>query len=1196
MLQLEGLELVGFKSFAGKTKVFFPERITAIIGPNGCGKSNLFDAIGWVLGEQSARSLRGQKMDEFIFGGTKKKKRSGLAEVRLHLKRTGEGPLVLAGVELDTDEVEVSRRLYRSGESHYFVNQRRCRLMDVQKFLEDSGLGYASYAMIAQGKIDSFLTAKPLERRQIIEEAAQITGYKSKRRNAEVKLELAQQNLLRVNDIVIEIERQLRSLKRQANKAERYRRLKDEFRQVQRQRFAIEFDELNGSVTRLGALLAELKGKEASVSGQLRRHEAFHRVALGRREKYEAELSKLQEKRSQVSLDLDRTQNSVRYHEEQVSQTKDSLKVLSLEVATLEKSLAAIGEEWDRFQNENATLAQEETRAAEEVDQRKKVAEEQSARLEKAENELEELRSKLVRIAAETASSRNLEEQLSLRVQRLKGEAERLQEERTRAWKQLETHRSLAGEKKLLLENLRTQLLDLEETVSKKRVRQDQLGTELDDLTAQEGDLKGRLVGFKERLQSLQELELTRAQYSEGVQKVLKHLNESKVFSTGGTLADSIETSPEFERVIEQVLDEELEYVLVDSLDQAVLGLSELRKLESGKCTFLSIYSTNGFGKPRRPGEKGEVPYQEEGVYGTLADIIEMKPEVEEAFLRVLPQHAESIVVSDIDRALGLAHSFPESTFITLGGESLTPRGLAAGAAPGSGKLGLLSLKRQKRELEGKVRREQRALAKATEAKKAKKEELGGAIAELGECRNRLYQVEKKAIGLGHEYEQFEAEVRREERAVATVDSELERIDFECAELTQKLNSLGTSVADQEAQRVRTEGDLKAGRERLTELRRAFSDAQDQVNSAAAVRKVLGERRVALAGTLERIRAQRSDTESRLRMTRLREEQSGTRLNDLAQEIEVLRARVEALTEESKQAEISLEEGQEQFSNCKRGLQEVDEQLQELREQKEAAQSARSKVDVEHARVETLMQNLEAQCLEHLRLPIAEAIQGVDFDATKRGEILEQYQTLSVKLENFGPINMTALTEYQEHQERYEFLTRQREDLEKSIADTTKAIQEINRRSRALFSEAFEAVNLNFREVFQKLFGGGDCGMRLLDEEEILECGIDIYAQPPGKRLQNVMLLSGGEKALTVFALLMGIFMFRPSRFCVLDEVDAPLDDANVRRFGELVEEMSKETQFIVVTHNKKTMEMARTLHGVTMEEPGVSKIISAQI
>jgi chromosome segregation protein len=331
-------------------------------------------------------------------------------------------------------------------------------------------------------------------------------------------------------------------------------------------------------------------------------------------------------------------------------------------------------------------------------------------------------------------------------------------------------------------------------------------------------------------------------------------------------------------------------------------------------------------------------------------------------------------------------------------------------------------------------------------------------------------------------------------------------------------------------------------------------------------------------------------------MTRLREEQSGTRLNDLAQEIEVLRARLEALTEDSKQAESSLKEGQDQFSNCKQGLQEVDEQLQELREQKETAQSERSKVDVEHARVETLLQNLEAQCLEHLRSPIEEAVKGVDFDASKRDEIIEQYHTLSAKLENFGPINMTALTEYQEHQERFEFLTRQREDLEKSIADTTKAIQEINRRSRAMFSEAFEAVNLNFKEVFQKLFGGGDCGMRLLDEEEILECGIDIYAQPPGKRLQNVMLLSGGEKALTVFALLMGIFMFRPSRFCVLDEVDAPLDDANVRRFGSLVEEMSKETQFIVVTHNKKTMEMARALHGVTMEEPGVSKIISAQI
>lgn len=1196
MLQLEGLELVGFKSFASKTKVTFPERITAIIGPNGCGKSNLFDAIGWVLGEQSARSLRGQKMDEFIFGGTKKRKCAGLAEVKLFLKRTGKEPLCLNGVELDTEEIEISRRLYRSGESHYFVNQRRCRLMDVQRFLEDSGLGYASYAMIAQGKIDAFLTAKPLDRRLIIEEAAQITGYKSKRRNAEVKLELAQQNLLRVNDIIAEIERQLRSLKRQANKAERYRRLKEEFRQVQRQRFAIEFDELNGSVVKLSESLAGLRERERSVSGQLRRHEAFHRAAVGKREKYEAELRELQNARSEVNLELDRTQNSIRYHEEQVEQTEDNLKVLSLEIATLEKSLAAIGEEWERFQAESTSLQQEETRAAELVERTKKLADDSVLRLEEAEDGLEEVRNRLVRIAADTASSRNLEEQISLRVQRLEGEKERLLTERIRTWEQLEAHRSILGEKKLLTEKLRAELIELQEAVSRKRMTQDQLGTELDELTAREGDLKEQLVGLRERLQSLQELELTRSQYSEGVQKVLKYFSENEVVSTGGTLADSIETSPQFEKLVEQVLDEELEYVLVDSLDEAVRGLSELQKLDSGKCTFLSLYTSNGFGKRRSNGARYQIPRNEEGVYGTLADIVEMKPEVKEAFLRVLPQCADSVVVSDINRALGLAHSYPESTFVTLSGESLTPRGLAAGAAPGTGKMGLLGLKRQKRELEKRVRRQHRELAEVTAAKEAKKRDLATAISELGQCRNHLFQVEKSAIGAGHEYDQCEVEVKRQGRAVATIDSELERIDFDYSELAQKLESLAGTVADLEALRLKTEEELKSRRDGLVQLKHAFSDAQDKLNSSVAARKVLEERRLAITGTLERVRSQRSDAEARLKMTRLREEQSRKRLTDLTQEIEVLRGRGETLSERSAETGRALNDVQERFARCKRGLQEVEHELEEMREQKEIAQAERSAVDVEHTRVETLLRNLEAQCLEYLRVPITEAVQGVEFESDRKEEVLEQYHTLKERLEQFGPINMTALSEYQEHQERFEFLSQQRDDLEKSIADTTKAIQEINRRSRVLFSEAFEAVSANFKEVFQRLFGGGDCGMRLLDEDDILECGIDIYAQPPGKRLQNVMLLSGGEKALTVFALLIAIFKFRPSRFCVLDEVDAPLDDANVRRFGALVEAMSEETQFIIVTHNKRTMEMARALHGVTMEEPGVSKIVSAQI
>ena len=1195
MVKLKSLELSGFKSFADKTRLVFSDGITAVIGPNGCGKSNLSDALGWVLGAQSAKSLRGQRMEDFIFGGTKKRKPSGLAEVTLSFSRTSDEPIKIDGIEVTGTEFDITRKLYRSGESIYLINNRRCRLMDIQDFLEHGGLGFASYAMIAQGRIDSFLTAKPLDRRAIIEEAAQIIGYKSKRKNAELKLEMAQQNLLRVNDIVVEVERQLRSLKRQASKAKVYKKLKEEYRRVQRLRLKFESDRLSGELSRLSRQLGDVKEVETLMAKRLADEESAFREKSQTREALETRLTELRARRSANELELDRAENSARYSRQQREEVRLSLHSLAGERQALIESLALLRDELGGYVAQEARLRQDEEAAVEQVHAAQARVRDCSARLEALESRLEDLRSRLIAATAEAASLRNLREQLSQRVSRIDTERTRLSQELGQGQKSLKDARSLEGARRERLGNRRERLAEVEVELQQVRERVRSVTEQLQTLVEEETQINNQLVAINERLQSLQELEISRSHYSDSVRSVLGHLTRSQSIGIAGTLSDSIETEAEFEKLVEEFLDEELEYILVDSLDEAVRGVSEVRTLKSGKCTFLSIFSTNGFGKGPVTTSPQNLPDRSQGVYGTLASVLKMKPEIGEAFCRVLPKQADAIVVSDMDRAMGLSHSYPESTFITLNGESLTPRGLVSSSAAGPSKIGLLGLKRQRRELEKRCESQQKARALAMKRREAKELELNDAKARFEELQSLRHQLEMEVVGLGHEHEQAEAEVRRQERLLEANRQESDQLEVELCEVQARLEGLTVNLAAQETIQAEAGTELKVGRESQSDMRDLLARHQEEANAAVSQRRVLEERRISISGTVSRIQAQEKEAAHRLEVIGKRESDSQARIDELEAAIGTLDSSVVRRKEDRGAIELQLEELQERYQQCREVLRNQEREVADIRERCNVLSEERSKAEVDLARIETQLQNLEDHCQDQLNLSLAAAILDVEVEETAESEVKGRYEQLKRRIESFGPINMTALQEYQENLERHTFLTQQRADIEKSISDTMSAIQEINRRSRARFTEAFEAVNRNFKEVFQKLFGGGECGMMLLDDEDVLEAGIDVYAQPPGKRLQNVMLLSGGEKALTVFALLVGIFMYRPSRFCVLDEVDAPLDDANVQRFNGLIGEMGKEIQFIVVTHNKRTMEASDTMYGITMEDPGISKVVSAR-
>lgn len=1193
MLRLDQLEVTGFKSFADKSSIRFEEGISGIVGPNGCGKSNLADAIGWVLGSGTALSLRGEKMDDVIFNGTRKRRPSGVVEATLAFSRADNEPIVLKETEFSSEVLEISRKLYRSGESVYSVNQRRCRLKDIHSVLEEAGLGFASYALIAQGKIGWFLRAKPVERRSVIEETARITGYKNRRRSAELKLELAQQNLLRVNDIIGEIERRLRSLKRQAAKARSYQKIKEEFRQVQRQKFVMEAHQLKVRLEVLERELEQLKISEDDVSTGLAQGEKAHHETLETREQLETELARLRQSLSETRLEMDRTENSIRYHREQIEANRKSLDLNASEQQAIAQSLEKVGEELTRFQSEYSDLEEEEKQIEAAIQEQTERVVRHETELKEAESRAAELQTTLLQLSAETASLNNLKGQLEQRLKAAHINRERLERERARHSLKLEESSTCFAETQVNLGKKKSEATRLSQQLSEQKARKTELERQLEEIREEETETHRQLIAQEERLHSLQELQLSHAQYSEGVQKILRHLNSTERVKTGGTLADFIETNPEYERLVEEFLDEELEYILVDSLEEAVLGVSELRALKSGRCTFLTLSSSNGFHK-----SNGHAPVvgsvSRNGVHGTLGDLLQMKPEVKKAFARTLPQRAEAIVVSDLESAFQLAPRYPERTFITLAGESLTPRGLLSASTAQAKKLGLLSLKRQKRELEDRILKVQAKLSELREREEKQQAQLQAALQDFTNREESLRQLEKEMIGLTHQEEQWGGEQKLQTHALKVLTDELTQLHLEQEQQAGRVQEVEEQLAEKQGLQAEDQKMLSQTQESLQQLRVEFGRIREQLHSVSSDRKVLDERRLALDRTVERIEEQRKGLEARKEATQAARKQTEERLEKMTADRETLGTDFSSHQQAVEQHTSTLRDREEEYSRWKEDYPKTEKQLVDLRERKTELQEERAQVDVDRARVETQLQNINQQCMERLQISLDAAAAEIDPDEVP-AEVVQQYDELKERLDTFGPINMAALQEYQEIEKRHNFLESQRQDIGGSIADTTRAIREVNRRSREKFRDAFEAINLHFNEIFQKLFGGGECGMRLLDEEDLLESGVDLYAQPPGKKLQNVRLLSGGEEALTVFALLMAIFTYRPSRFCVLDEVDAPLDDANVTRFTNLIQQMSEQTQFIVITHNKHTMQTADTLYGITMEEAGVSQTVSVK-
>jgi chromosome segregation protein len=1205
LLKLKRVEIQGFKSFFDRTEMKFAgSGIAAVVGPNGCGKSNLSDAMSWVLGEQSAKSLRGARMEDVIFAGTRDRKPLGLASVTMtlvdpaaeaaneHANGNGHsnGDAHSNGHASKPSEVTITRRLFRSGESEYLIDGRVARLRDIQDLFVGTGLGPESYAIIEQGRIGQILSNKPQDRRAIIEEAAGIGKFKNKKRLAESKLEGAKQNLSRVFDILEEVGRQVNSLKRQASKAKRYEELKTEMIAHLRGSLTARYRMLERDAAKTALDLNLANAEFQSLSTQVTEREQEHTALQEACYRNDAELSEARRHLAGLQLEQERTRGRLSSQAQQIGAMEQRLGQGETESQELEKRHEQLRQELEAHLQSVVELEAEIQSARERLSAKAAEREQIQQALQQRAKTLETGRQNVLRLLGESSALKNQLVKIAEYLSAVDRDAARCQRDEQTAAADLERHAAVKAE---LSRRMSAGQMELESTADRRRRVEEELNvrkTQAAEARKLLDQLRTDASRLKARKDSLEEILSHRAYTAESVKRLFTAMErgETEEFHAAGVLADFVEVEPVYEKATEEFLHEELEYVVVHNWTDAERGIDLMRTDLDGRATFL-VHPESGE-QAHAVGTLGG----DEGVIGRLSDHLRFTNGFAGAPRDLLPRLSHCFLAKDRPAAQRLAMEHPEFFFLLADGVSYHGHAVSGGKKTGSGPL---ALKRELRELTGELQVKQRAVEGTTTALEQLEREIAGFSEDLESLRALQQKQEKDALALDHEHRQLAEEFTRAQSRLSVARLELERLRQEGGRAREQQQRDQQLLDERETARSIEEQVLEQSR----------TDFEELQSQAHLLGEEHGELRAELAGFEERQRSERA-TQARheagiaAAVARRREiaaemERLGVeRARLLSDNIELDRRAGELvqLIESSEEVVAVLAEKE---TAQRANLVALDEALKQLRVTVQAAQERRSQVELDLVRKQSELKFLDETSRKELGIPAEELAAGEEVVLDEAGmiEAEQKYQEVKAKIEALGPVNPQALEEFQEAQQRYDFLNAQRQDLLDSIRDTEKAIHDIDVESRKRFTEAFEAVNGHFREMFRTLFGGGVGEMRLTDETNIAESGIDIVASPPGKRLQSVLLLSGGEKSLTAMALLMAIFQYTPSPFCILDEVDAPLDEPNIERLTRLIKEMSKQTQFIVITHAKRTMEAAQSLYGVTMQEPGVSKLVSVR-
>ncbi len=1187
-MKIEKIELSGFKSFADKTIFHFHPGITGIVGPNGCGKSNLVDAFKWLFGEQSAKALRSNKMDEVIFNGSATKRSKGMAEVTVYIsgiytpQENGNG----SG---ENNLTVITRRLYRSGESEYLINNNICRLKDIKDMLLDTGLDVKNYFIFEQERLIHLINVKPEERRFLIEEIAGVIKYKVKRAEAQAKLEQSRLNLQRINDIISEVKKQLNALQRQVKKAERYKRLSEERKNLEIYLLKTNFDEIRERLNSTLSLLNTLRYEEAQKKTEIN-------TLDNTLEKKRLNLTENEKRLNFLYSELETTERDISENTKRDALIIQQIETLKKEIQDIEYKKMELMLKMDETHRKLHEIESMKDSILKERDLLKKRHDELTTLIETKEIEFKEIEKRLEDLRKDLFKRSEEQSRTKNELMRIEAMKEQLEKRKREIEKEIEDEETRIRENTIREETLTHEIKSIEEALSLLRER-------LDEFIIESDDLRKEMKSKNERLQFLKESLASIISRIESLKELLMNETSKEIFNEregidiAGMLSEFINVPERYEDAIESALSERINSFIIEDERGLMNAINLIKEKGITKTGFIvrDLMHQKDIEILTFP-ENKDLPS-----FTIAAEIVEVDERFREIINHLLKN---TLIVDDMEDALKLKRNGFNHPIVTIQGEYIDNGGVIW-----SGKSReILKRKRELRVLEEKkegtinemellnqgIEEIRRRISTIEREVSLLDEDIDRKEGELRDKRHSLESILKEKERLSKRVSYLRADLKESEeelrRLLESMDEKLKIID----EMESMRASIETEIEDIRSTQSKNRTDFEKKREEFLNIKLSINTIDERIKTHGREMENLKESLLDIEDTLKKLEEKKASLEKEIESLTTESSIIRKSLSELVMKAQGLKTEINRIKEEMESENQWFIEKEDLLKDMRNGLNELLSRLNEL-EVVRAQDSVRLDTIKENLRINYgIMVNDDGVWLGEDGNPYITDHKELK-DRTHE-EIIQRIEEIKKDIEELGLVNTGSIEEYDELKERYDFLMKQHEDLTKSISELEEAISKINATTRKRLREAFDALNAKFSEVFTTLFGGGRAYLSLTDEDNILESGIEIIAQPPGKRLQNINLLSGGEKALTAISLLFASFLLKPAPICILDETDAPLDEANIVRFANMIKELSDRIQFIIITHNKTTMTYCDYLYGVTMEEPGSSKIISIEL
>ena len=1179
---LKRLELQGFKSFADKTVLEFMPGITAVIGPNGSGKSNISDSIRWVLGEQSMKSLRGNKSEDIIFAGTQNRKSLGFAEASIVIDNSdGKLPIEFA-------EVVVTRRIFRNGDSGYFINKTPCRLKDVLELFMDTGIGKDGYSIIGQGKIDEILSNKSEDRRNIFEEAAGIVKYRARKTESEKKLEQTKLNLLRINDILSEIEANIEPLKKQSDKAKKFLELRDELKSIEIGLFLYNIDNYKEQLKKLAEdidiILSEQKEEESRLS-------VIQNLKENLKLELEEVITKIEETQNlgfESEKKIEQINSEINVAETKITNNIQNRETYLKEIEELNKRNTEIKEEKDNRISKKDNLLANREKFAKELEEKEKTLNEISSKFSDEEKKIEEKKKQVEQNTEVKYENREKINTIEINNDNLSKRGKTVQNEITDTISKLDEKRMIKSELLKTFNEKEAKRNECEKRLNEIKTKKDEANTKILNYENKINDLSTELRVKDSKQKFLSEMEKEKEGYSRAVKALLLECEKDSKLNKGvkGVLANLITVPTEYQTAIETVLGQTLQNIVTETEEDAKKLIEYLRKNNLGRASFLPIASVKGKKVDRL------IKNNLQGVIGIASDLVKADKKYEGIVLNLL---GRTVVVENIDTAIILARQNSYGfRIVTLKGDIINPSGAISGGSIAQKTSSIIGRTSQIKELEKEIEKLKQEIEKVSKEKEEYEESIEDLLEEITSIEQSSQEIQIEYATEKQRIESLEESILNLETRLESLKTESKQIEQTILENEKQKSTIKEKTMELEKEIEAISGEIQAFAEKDKENQKYIDDLNFEITNLKISLSSFDESSNSMQEILERIETELQANTSKIESKQEQSKQVLEENEKLKKTIENLKQSIEQIKHEVSLSSEIVEKLKQEKIEKNNSITKTETEIEEKYRIIEEIKNQANKLEVKKSKIDVELEQIINKMWEDYEITPNTA--GEYKKPNDIAETTKNVKNLREKIKELGSINIDSIEEYKQTKERYDYMCEQRLDLENSSNKLKKVIQDMTKIMKEQFEAQFKTINKNFGEVFKELFGGGKAELRLTDEEDILNCGIEIEVQPPGKKLQNMSLLSGGERAFTAIALLFAILKINPAPFCVLDEIEAALDDVNVYRFADYLKKFTQDTQFLVITHRKGTMEASDTVYGITMEESGISKLLSMKL